>query len=268
MNAMRTTLRVHMRPASRWPAFQRPALHRAFAAAADDSCHYKALGVAPEASPQQIKQAYRKLAMECHPDRSDAPDAEDRFKRVSQAYSVLSDDAQRSQYDAQRRFGFAGGGGGGAGAGPFSGPFAGPFGGAQPNFTHADAERMFRELERELGRQMATAQRMQQPPRRGSQQQQQQHVRRQQQEFVRQMEEQMRRQGGSANPHQQRVVINMAQMTPEEQEQARKMVRTAAKTAAKTIGRAMVGAVTDAMARKARSVFDNLNPFSSKKKKK
>ena len=264
---MRSTLRqALLLPTSPWPALQRPVLHRAFAASADD-CYYKALGVKADASSQQIKQAYRKLALECHPDRSDAPGAEDKFKLVSQAYSVLSDDAQRAQYDAQRRFGFGTAGPSG-GASPFSGPFAGPFGGAQP-FSHADAERMFRELERELGRQMATAQRMQQPPRDGtsSRQQQQEHIRRQQQEFVRQMGEQMRRQGSSANQHQQRVVINMAQMTPEEQEKARKMVRTAAKTAAKTIGRAMLTAATDAMARKARSVFDDLNPFSSKKKK-
>ena len=259
---MRSTLRhALLRPTSPWPALQRPVLHRAFAATAND-CYYKALGVKADASSQQIKQAYRKLALQCHPDRSDAPDAEDKFKRVSQAYSVLSDDAQRAQYDAQRRFG-SGTAGASGGAGPFSGPFTGPFGGAQP-FSHADAERMFRELERELGRQMATAQRMQQQPHHGNRQQQE-HIRRQQQEFVRQMGEQMRRQG--SNQHQQRVVINMAQMTPEEQEKARKMVRTAAKTAAKTIGRAMLTAATDAMARKARSVFDDLNPFSSKKKK-
>ena len=71
---------------------------------------YKELGVASDATEKQIKSAYRKLASELHPDRNpdNAPAAE-RFKAVSEAYSVLSDEAKRKEYDETRRL-FAGGG--------------------------------------------------------------------------------------------------------------------------------------------------------------
>ena len=67
--------------------------------------YYEILNVPREASKDQIKQEYRKLALQYHPDRNKAPDAEARFKEISEAYAVLSDDEKRSQYD---RFGHAG----------------------------------------------------------------------------------------------------------------------------------------------------------------
>jgi len=74
------------------------------------------LGVARDADDVRIKDAYRKLARELHPDRNKEPGAEDRFKEVSAAYAVLSDPSQRQRYD---RFGFRGleGSGGGPSAG-------------------------------------------------------------------------------------------------------------------------------------------------------
>ncbi|MEZ4281787.1 MAG: molecular chaperone DnaJ [Myxococcota bacterium] len=78
--------------------------------------YYDVLGVERGASEGELKKAYRKLAMECHPDRHpDDPAAEERFKQVSEAYAVLSDAEKRARYD---RFGHAGlGGPGGAGPG-------------------------------------------------------------------------------------------------------------------------------------------------------
>ncbi|CAL9665659.1 Chaperone protein DnaJ 1 [Actinosynnema sp. ALI-1.44] len=72
---------------------------------------YRELGVSSDASADEIKKAYRKLARELHPDANpgDAK-AEARFKAVSEAYGVLSDAAKRKQYDEARRL-FAGGGG-------------------------------------------------------------------------------------------------------------------------------------------------------------
>ena len=67
--------------------------------------YYETLGVSRQASSDEIKKAYRKLAMRYHPDRNDTPDAEAQFKEVTQAYEVLRDPKQRDLYD---RYGEAG----------------------------------------------------------------------------------------------------------------------------------------------------------------
>ena len=61
--------------------------------------YYEVLGVDRGASQQEIKKSYRKLAMQYHPDHNDAPDAEEKFKELSEAYGVLSDAEKRSRYD-------------------------------------------------------------------------------------------------------------------------------------------------------------------------
>src|ERR687885_612514 len=67
--------------------------------------YYEVLGVAGDAGPEDIKRAFRRLARELHPDVSDAPDAEHRFREVVEAYEVLSNSERRELYD---RFGHAG----------------------------------------------------------------------------------------------------------------------------------------------------------------
>lgn len=69
--------------------------------------YYRILSVSPDASPDDIKKAYRKLALETHPDRNpNDSGAEERFKKVSEAYGVLGDAQKRAQYDQYRRMGF------------------------------------------------------------------------------------------------------------------------------------------------------------------
>jgi molecular chaperone DnaJ len=82
---------------------------------------YEVLSVSRDASDQELKTAYRKLAMQYHPDRNpDDPSAEEKFKECSEAYQVLSDPEKRAAYD---RYGHAAfnGGGPGAGGNPFAG---------------------------------------------------------------------------------------------------------------------------------------------------
>ncbi len=91
--------------------------------------HYSVLGVPRDATQEQIKKAYRRLARELHPDVNPAPEAQERFKLVTYAYEVLSDPQSRAEYDnggasASGSFGFGDifdaffGSGGGASRGP------------------------------------------------------------------------------------------------------------------------------------------------------
>ena len=76
---------------------------------------YEVLGVAKGASKDEIKSAYRKAALKYHPDRNKAPDAEEKFKEINEAYEVLSNDQKKSAYDQYGHAAFD----------PNSGPFGG-----------------------------------------------------------------------------------------------------------------------------------------------
>lgn len=118
--------------------------------------YYTILGVARSSSDEEIKQAYRKLAMKYHPDRNNgSPEAEERFKQITEAYDVLRDAQKRSVYDRYGEAGLRGGGGGGfhhvdlsealgifmrdfGGFGGFEELFGGRRGGASERRTGAD----------------------------------------------------------------------------------------------------------------------------------
>jgi molecular chaperone DnaJ len=60
---------------------------------------YSVLGIAPNATDEEIKKVYRSLAMRYHPDRNDAPGAEVRFKSIAKAYEILGDPVKRDEYN-------------------------------------------------------------------------------------------------------------------------------------------------------------------------
>ncbi len=93
--------------------------------------YYQVLGVGRKARPAEIKKAYKRLARKCHPDLNPGNRAaEEQFKRITEAYAVLSDSEKRRRYDQ------AGAPGGGS---PFEGGFAGSGGGAPPGAGFASA---------------------------------------------------------------------------------------------------------------------------------
>lgn len=102
--------------------------------------HYEVLGVARDASADEIKKAYRRLARELHPDVNPSEDAAERFKEVTHAYDVLSDPEQRQRYDLGDQGGF-GGFGGGQGFGGFGDIFETFFGGGGQQGPRSRAER-------------------------------------------------------------------------------------------------------------------------------
>ncbi len=88
--------------------------------------YYEVLNVSREAGEAEIKSAYRRLALQYHPDRNQAnPEAEEKFKEASEAYSVLSDPEKRARYD---QYGHAGVNGQGADMGDFADMFSSIFG--------------------------------------------------------------------------------------------------------------------------------------------
>ena len=100
-------------------------------ASMNDKDYYAILEVSQDASTDEIRKAFQAKARKLHPDINKAPDAEEKFKEVSEAYAVLSDPEKRKRYDAMRSGNpFAAGGYGGAGSpqGDYSGYGSDPFG--------------------------------------------------------------------------------------------------------------------------------------------
>ncbi len=123
-------------------------------ASMNDKDYYAILEVEKDASTEEIRKAFQTKARKLHPDVNKAPDAEERFKEVSEAYAVLSDPDKRKRYDAMRSGNpFAGAGAGygtPAGTGGYGDPFGGspfgwgPFGGGFGGFGGASRQRRSR----------------------------------------------------------------------------------------------------------------------------
>ena len=88
---------------------------------ADKRDYYEVLGVSKTATDAEIKSAFRKLAKKYHPDVNKTPEAEAKFKEIGEAYSVLSDEQKRKQYDQFGHAAFQNGGGNPGGFGGFGG---------------------------------------------------------------------------------------------------------------------------------------------------
>ena len=90
--------------------------------------YYAVLGVSKDASQQEIQKAFQQKARKLHPDINKAPDAEEKFKEVSEAYAVLSDKDKRARYDAMRA------------GNPFGGASTQPYGGGYEGLIRAEDE--------------------------------------------------------------------------------------------------------------------------------
>ena len=115
---------------------------------------YEILGVKKDASDQEIKSAYRKLAKKYHPDVNKTPEAEEKFKQINDAYSVLSDKQKRSNYD---NFGdpngspFGGADGQGFGGfGGFEDIFSNIFGGGRRNRANSNQPQKGRDIQGQI----------------------------------------------------------------------------------------------------------------------
>lgn len=103
--------------------------------------YYKVLGISKGATEDEIKKAYRKMALKYHPDKNKSPGAEEKFKEIAEAYEILSDSSKKEIYDKYGEEGLKGGMGGG---GPSSG-FGGRSGGGSHSYSfHGDPHETFR----------------------------------------------------------------------------------------------------------------------------
>ncbi len=93
--------------------------------------YYDILGVSKGASADEVKKAYRKLALQWHPDKNKAADANDKFKEINEAYAVVSDPKKRETYDQFGHAAFQ------PGSGMGGQPGQGPFGGRQGPFSYS-----------------------------------------------------------------------------------------------------------------------------------
>lgn len=119
--------------------------------------YYEILGVNKDASKDDIKKAYKKLALQFHPDRNQGnKESEEKFKEVGEAYSVLSDDNKRAKYDRFGHEGLRGGGAGGEGGFDFGGFdaesifeqfFGGSFGGSSRSRRSVNSQRRGSDLQ-------------------------------------------------------------------------------------------------------------------------
>ncbi|MDO4680851.1 MAG: molecular chaperone DnaJ [Aerococcus sp.] len=98
---------------------------------ASNKDYYDILGVSKDATQQEIKRAYRKLAKKYHPDLNDSPEAEEKYKEVNDAYEVLGDEQKRKQYDQYGASGMNGNGG-------FGGGFDGFGNGSYQSYSSSD----------------------------------------------------------------------------------------------------------------------------------
>lgn len=107
----------------------------------EQSDYYRVLGVLPEATGKEIKDAYRKLAFEFHPDRNEKkPESAEKMKEINEAYAVLSNEKKRREYDALRQqFGAAA-------AGRFRQSYS-----QQDIFRGSDVQQIFEEVARAFG---------------------------------------------------------------------------------------------------------------------
>jgi len=104
---------------------------------ADKRDYYEVLGITKDADANEIKRAYRKMAKKYHPDVNKAPDAEEKFKEVQEAYDVLSDDNKKAAYDRYGHAAFD------QNAGGFGGGFGGFNGGGFGGFEDVDLGDIF-----------------------------------------------------------------------------------------------------------------------------